>query len=183
MKRIRVFTILCLVILLISGCSRWTREPYYALSDNKCYKIDPLKRTISIGGVDYKYRISGNWEEYSIKIKYPDGNVYNEYGSNGKREAYNYLRSLLAMPWWAADGGDLAKALHREIPKSGGKTNWIFPAVLIFLGCANILWPKLFWFFRYGIEVRYMELSKRALNIHTLIGMLVIVIAIVLLCV
>lgn len=180
MKRSRILAILFLVILLFSGCDRLTAKPYYTTNYDRRYKIDPQKRTISAGGVDYKYRISGNWEEYSIQIKYPDGNVYTEYGSNGKRETYNYLRSLSLMPWWAADGGDLAEALYNEIPESGGNTYWIFPAVLIFLGCANILCPKMFWFFRYGLSVRYMELSNKALNFHTFGGLAAIAVGILL---
>lgn len=198
MKRVRIFAVLCLVILLFSGCDLF-RESYYKISDRRTYTIHPSKHTISFAGAEYKYRIIGDWEDFTILIYYPDGNVYTEYGRDGKKLESTYRRQYQSVVGWVFSiysgmtvftspvdtfdipGAELAALVYDEIPEDD-KNPLVIPGLaLILLGVANIFWPKVFWFFRYGRNVRDMELSDLALNFHTYGGLAAIVIGIVLL--
>ena len=62
----------------------------------------------------------------------------------------------------------------------GEPKNLLLPILLIALGCANILYPKVFWIPRYGMDFRYVELSDRTKLLQNLAGVAVIVLGIVL---
>ena len=52
--------------------------------------------------------------------------------------------------------------------------------MLIALGAVDIVWPKFFWIFRYGLAFREAMPSKTAQNIQFAIGLVALILGIVL---
>lgn len=201
MKQKHLWIVLLLaVVLMLCGCNRGARVPAYTAEDRngKFWTIDPKKRTITDGKDVFKFKIRGDQQEYTLWIYYPDGETYTQDLIGG--EVYENLRStsyfsfqyftfdFLGFHYGHVDGplgfpsGEkLAALIHPLIPEEEEPKNLLLPMLLMALGCADILWPKIFWIPRYGNAFREVELSKRTQLIQNLAGTAAIVLGIVLL--
>ena len=201
MKHMRRWILLLLVlVLMLCGCRHeGVRAPEYTVKDREgtVWTIDPQKRTITDGKDVFEFKIKGDKEEYTIWIYYPGGETYTQDLING--EVYENLRSTSYLsfqyftfdffgfhygyvdgPFGYPSGEELAALVYPLIREEVPPKNLLLPILLIALGCANILYPKVFWIPRYGMDFRYVELSDRTKLLQNLAGVAVIVLGIVL---
>jgi hypothetical protein len=197
----RWILLLLVLVLMLCGCRHeGVRAPEYTVKDREgtVWTIDPKKRTITDGEDVFKFKILGDQQEYTLWIYYPGGEKYTQDLINGV--VYENLRSIsypsfqfftfdflgfhyvnVDGPFGYPSGEELAALIHPLIPEEAPPKNLLLPFLLIALGCADILWPKIFWIPRYGNAFREVELSKRTQLIQNLAGTAAIVLGIVLL--
>lgn len=198
-KQARFLALFFIFILLLSGCSSLKAAPYTAEDDwGNIWLIDPQKRTITGQDITYKYQIRGDQESYIIIIEYPDGNRYTEdkigdvlYGDYKYKFSSNFwlhIGNFFGIDVYTktpslnpTNGPQLTKLLYPLIPESAIPQYWLAALAAFGLGFVDILWPRFFWFFRYGLDARYVEISKKAQLVQNLIGLAFIILGIVLL--
>lgn len=199
MKHMHRWILLLLVlVLMLCGCGHeGVKAPEYTVKekDGTVWTIDPHKRTITDGEDVFKFKIKGDKEEYTIWIYYPNGETYTQDLIN--EEIYEnlktgnvfgrYMGSFFgftyyydAGPFSYPSGEELATLVYPLIREEVPPKNLLLPILLIALGCADILYPKVFWIPRYGMDFRYVELSDRTKLLQNLAGVVVIVLGIVL---
>lgn len=194
-----LLVLLLLFALLLCGCKKSDAQPYTVTDDwGTVWEINPAKGTIKSGNSTYKFKIRGDQQDYTIFIDYPNNNRYTEdkigdelygnYKMNTTFHFWTYIGSFLGVDVYydppeisEADGAMLTEMLYPLIPEEAKTEIPILPLVLIALGCADILWPKYFWFFRYGTSFREVTPSQKAQLLQNLAGVAAIVIGIVLL--
>ncbi len=194
----KMLAVLLLVALVLCGCQKDTPEPYTVVDDyGTSWTINPAKGTITGGGATMKFKIRGDQQDYTLWINYPNNNryrqdkvgdeVFDSYERFASSNFWLYMGNFFGVDVYYdpvevsyPDGPELAEMLQPLIPEEAAPKNQLSSFVLIALGCADILWPKCFWFFRYGMGFKEVTISRKTQLIQNLAGLAAIVLGIVL---
>ena len=145
------------------------------------YTVDTEAGTVTDGEYTYHYELTGDAENYTIEVTYPDGSTWHS-------EAYDGGSTC----GWSDDygpgdylSGESIFALVRSTlpePREGPSGGRIFLAIILFCaGAIGVFAPHVAWYIEWGWRFRNAEPSSAALAVHRIAGAALIVIGVVIL--
>lgn len=117
MKKMLILLVSMLLLISLCACSE-SIEPYTVKEGWRTFEIDREAGTISHKKDTYRYDISGDGNEYTLTITYPDGSAY--YESHKESFPDNYRIKGCSTDYDATryvSGDILCRALKDELPK------------------------------------------------------------------
>ena len=173
----KIKKILCvlLFLLLLSGCANEstlfiTINSYDGTNAGISAVVDVSAKTITIGEDVYTYEKRSDY----ISVVCPNGAKYTKEKSKSEEVWFNSTSGTEDTEKYLSRS-DLFEILDR-VPEEKG-INW-FSVFVIFVGILMVIYPKLFWFMRYGMYFKEAEMSTAAGMIFRGIGVIIIVLGI-----
>ncbi len=174
MRKIAVLLVLAVLVLTsIASASHDVvieRVELIEGRDGSTYLVDENTDTISCGGIEYKFSVSGNGE--SIEITYPDGSTYWESGRNSAYSAGwsdDYIAFTEENEKNYKPGDILCDVYRSENPVRERKSFW---RILIgsILGLFSLLLPEAAWYLHIGWKIKDAEPSDAAIIMERIGG-------------
>lgn len=155
MKHFRIFLLLLILALMLSGCGKQSQEPYDYHYGSKTIKVYPETGTIVDGLNVYRYTVEEGSNQTYFEIVYPNGGRYywtatKNGGQGGWSDGYNDKLYL--------SGSILVDALEQNRPRQR-IGNFGLGLLLMGLGAVNFFLPELPFYLRYGWAVENAEPS------------------------
>ena len=159
----RSLLLLCLLTLLLVGC---TRETVLTQQVNGVtYTLDTQAGTITGGGYTCRYTLSG--DETAVSIQFPDGAYWTE-SKGGNSPGIQGSGTVGADRMGVA--GNMAKAVWGLETKSPNYTGMLISAVIFMVGLFAITNPRRLWDLTRGWQLRYGEPSDAVLRLEQIAG-------------
>ena len=145
------------------------------------YTVDTEAGTVTDGEYTYRYEFSGDAENYTMDVTYPDdstwhGEVYDGGGSSGWSDDYG--------PGEYLSGERILSLVLSTLPepKEGPSGGRIFLAIVLFcVGAVGVFAPHAAWYVEWGWRYRNAEPSTAALAVHRIAGVILIAIGVIIL--
>lgn len=171
--KLRNFLCVLLFLLLLSGCSNESPRlisipSHEGTATDISATVDVSAKMITVGEDVYTYEKRADY----ITVVWPDGITYTQ-EKRGETWFRNVSGTVNTEQYLSQN--DLLEILER-IPEEKG-INW-FSVLVILLGVLMLIYPKIFWFLRYGLYFRDAEMSPVAGVIFRGIGAIIIVVGI-----
>lgn len=170
MKKLLAVLLGLALALTLCACS----DSYTEIKNGVSYFVDPDAKTISDGTHTYRYTLSGDTDNYSIRITYPNGATYSwqvsgVFGHGGWSSDYD--------PELYADGGILCEVLEAAVPDKHAMGRSAVAVILLILGFINVRSPRTTWHWSHGWRYKDAEPSDAALTANQVAGVFAILAA------
>ncbi len=177
MKKISAF-LMVLFLLSFCFCPISALGAGYAVEkDGKTFEVDATENTIFDGTYTYAFTFSGNSENYSIHISYPNGASYFWHQSDGT--GYGGWSNDYDETMYMA-GDTLCEIIMYRAPKPYNPGKILGGIFLILIGGFCLIAPKAAWFLDTGWRFEYAKPSEAALFAHQVSGVIAIAAGIIL---
>ena len=174
MKDLRLVWCVLLVAAIFLGCNH-QKNSYTVTKNGTEFYVDIEQKTISAGGHIYRYTFTGDASDYRIEIQYPDGSSFWDTKSQGGG----------AGGWsddYDADAYTRGEILVDILLEGSLKQTDVVPIfvsmLLIIVGIADLVFPRISWYLGYGWRYKDAEPSDAALAFARIGGFAVIVVGV-----
>jgi len=170
----KLLAVLLGLALALTLCACSDSGSYTEIKNGVSYFVDLNAKTISDGTHTYRYTLSGDTDNYSIRITYPNGATYSwqvsgVFGHGGWSSDYD--------PELYADGGILCDVLEAAVPDRAKAGRGLVAVILLILGFINVRSPRTTWHWSHGWRYKDAEPSDAALAANRISGVIAILAA------
>lgn len=174
MKKIRMILFIQLLIFSLCACTG-SKTIYTVYEDGKTFEVNAEEGIIFDGIHTYQYSFSGDSEDYSIDITYPNGSTFwwsssSTGGHGGWSE--DYVEGIYVSE------DTLCDVILEEAPDPPNQTNLIVVIFLIGIGLFNIFAPNDAWQLNYGWRFKNAEPSDAAIEMNRIGGIIAIIVGV-----
>lgn len=177
MKRFLPILLMCMLLVSLCGCLSKTQRAYTAQYNGITFNVDPVLGTITDDKYTYSYKFSGNDENGTAEIIYPDGSKY-----------YFTKDGIAGYGGWSddysdtvyTDGSILCEILFDNAESKKGNVNPFSIIVLLICGALMAAYPRKIWQLEYGWRFKNAEPSDTVLAVNRILGVVLICVAIIL---